>query len=120
MMKNFLLAIAAALLATTAFAADPLPSWNDGAAKAGIIGFVQAVTDKASKDYVAPEDARQIPAGAGGQVVRHVQRGRTVHETRARLTALTHFRIPPRQKPGSFNLDAVMRQLQESSGSKGR
>ena len=35
---------------------DPLPSWNDGAARARIVGFVQAVTDKASKDYVAPAD----------------------------------------------------------------
>jgi arylsulfatase len=28
-------------------------------------------------------------------------------------------KFPPRQKPASFNLDAVLRQLQESSGSKG-
>ncbi len=31
---------------------DPLPSWNEGAAKARIVQFVRAVTDKASKDYV--------------------------------------------------------------------
>lgn len=31
---------------------DPLPSWNKGAAKTNIIEFVQAVTDKASADYV--------------------------------------------------------------------
>ena len=34
---------------------DPLPSWNDGAAKARIIAFVQAVTAAGSKDFVAPE-----------------------------------------------------------------
>jgi len=28
----------------------------------------------------------------------------------------TYVKYPPRQKPGSFNLDAVMRQLEESSG----
>jgi phosphoserine phosphatase len=37
-------------------AADVLPSWNDGPAKSRIIGFVQAVTDQASKDYVKPDD----------------------------------------------------------------
>ena len=34
---------------------DPLPSWNDGAAKQAIIKFVHATTDKASPDYVPPE-----------------------------------------------------------------
>ena len=36
--------------------AQTLTSWNDGAAKAAIATFVQAVTDKKSKDYVAPRD----------------------------------------------------------------
>lgn len=35
---------------------DPLPSWNEGAAKANIIEFVQAVTDKSSADYVPPAE----------------------------------------------------------------
>ena len=35
--------------------ADPLPSWNDGAVKEAIVRFVQAVTDRASAQYVAPE-----------------------------------------------------------------
>jgi phosphoglycolate phosphatase-like HAD superfamily hydrolase len=45
-------------LAGSAFAqtAGPLPSWNDGAAKARILAFVQAVTDKSGKDFVAPDD----------------------------------------------------------------
>jgi phosphoserine phosphatase len=35
---------------------DPLPSWNDGAAKQAILGFVEAVTTEGGADYVAPED----------------------------------------------------------------
>jgi phosphoserine phosphatase len=35
---------------------DPLPSWNDGAAKARIVGFVQAVTEPGGKDFVPPAD----------------------------------------------------------------
>jgi phosphoserine phosphatase len=35
---------------------DPLPSWNDGSAKQGILGFVHDTTDSASGKYVAPED----------------------------------------------------------------
>ncbi len=34
--------------------ADPLPSWNDGAAKRNIQTFVQAVTDPKSPDFVPP------------------------------------------------------------------
>ncbi len=35
---------------------DPLPSWNDGAAKTAIKEFVRATTDKSGKGYVQPED----------------------------------------------------------------
>jgi hypothetical protein len=34
---------------------DPLPSWNDGAAKKTIVEFVKATTDKSSGKFVAPE-----------------------------------------------------------------
>ena len=34
---------------------DPLPSWNEGDVKQAIVNFVQAVTDRASARYVAPE-----------------------------------------------------------------
>jgi len=34
---------------------DPLPSWNDGAAKRAILEFVRATTDQASPQYVPPE-----------------------------------------------------------------
>ena len=37
-------------------AGDPLPAWNDGAAKQSIIDFVTAVTDAAGADYVPPEE----------------------------------------------------------------
>jgi len=33
---------------------DPLPSWNDGPAKQGIVKFVQAATDSSSPQHVPP------------------------------------------------------------------
>ena len=41
-----------AFTATPARAADPLPSWNEGAAKQSIIGFVEKVTRPGSPDFV--------------------------------------------------------------------
>ena len=35
---------------------DPLPSWNDGAAKQAIVKFMQMTTDKASPDFVPPAE----------------------------------------------------------------
>jgi phosphoglycolate phosphatase-like HAD superfamily hydrolase len=35
---------------------EPLPSWNDGAAKSAIVDFVDAVTEEGGADYVAPAD----------------------------------------------------------------
>ena len=35
---------------------DPLPSWNDGAAKAAIVAFVDAVTTAGGADFVLPAD----------------------------------------------------------------
>ncbi len=35
---------------------DPLPSWNDGPAKAAIVGFVVSTTEKSSPMYVEPAD----------------------------------------------------------------
>lgn len=57
-----------AILATLAFetpvsgstsagaAVDPLPSWNEGSAKASILKFVADVTDPESANYVAPDE----------------------------------------------------------------
>lgn len=42
--------------AVSAHAADPLPSWRDGAAKQAIIAFVTAVTTEGGADYVAPAE----------------------------------------------------------------
>ena len=48
--------LALLLLANTAFAADPLASWNEGKAKQSIITFVKAVTIPGGKGFVpAPE-----------------------------------------------------------------
>jgi hypothetical protein len=38
--KNYLIALSCALGDVTAFAADPLPSWNDTAPKQAIVPFV--------------------------------------------------------------------------------
>jgi hypothetical protein len=35
---------------------DPLPSWNEGAAKQAIVSFVRATTDQAGPDYVPPPE----------------------------------------------------------------
>ncbi|HSP90712.1 MAG TPA: HAD family hydrolase, partial [Vicinamibacterales bacterium] len=51
------LALTAGVFGPAALAqSDPLPSWNDGAAKARIIAFVQAVTTVGSRDFVPPVD----------------------------------------------------------------
>jgi len=51
--------LAALLWANTCAAArDPLPSWNDGAAKQQITAFVAKITTQGSSDYVEP--ARRI------------------------------------------------------------
>ena len=42
--------------ATVQAADDPLPSWNDGSAKQGIIEFVQATTDRSNAKFVPPEE----------------------------------------------------------------
>jgi phosphoglycolate phosphatase-like HAD superfamily hydrolase len=41
---------------TIARAQDPLPSWNDGAAKKAIVNFVQTTTDSGSTNFVPPEE----------------------------------------------------------------
>lgn len=41
---------------TTAYAQDPLPSWNDGAAKQAIMDFVKATTTTGGANFVPPEE----------------------------------------------------------------
>jgi phosphoglycolate phosphatase-like HAD superfamily hydrolase len=52
-----LVSLIAALPTLGALAADPLPSWNDGAAKQGIVTLVQGTTDEKSPTFV-PEAER--------------------------------------------------------------
>jgi hypothetical protein len=57
LVKAFICTIAVAILSSgLAHAADPLPSWNDGAAKKNIVEFVKKVTKKGSADYVPPAE----------------------------------------------------------------
>jgi phosphoserine phosphatase len=49
-------AISVVFLCTIAYGADPLPSWNDGAAKTAVQEFVAAVTEKGGRDYVEPAE----------------------------------------------------------------
>ena len=59
-MRRLLWLLAACLLACestgAAAQADPLPSWNEGPAKARILAFVQSVTEPGGKNYVLPVD----------------------------------------------------------------
>ncbi|MGA8056107.1 MAG: HAD family hydrolase [Burkholderiales bacterium] len=48
--------VALVVFGGTSAQSDPLPSWNDGATKARIVGFVEAVTSKGGKDYVPPAE----------------------------------------------------------------
>jgi len=43
-------------MTTNAQAADPLASWNDGAAKQSIVGFVKATTETGGAKFVTPEE----------------------------------------------------------------
>jgi hypothetical protein len=45
-----------AFLAAWGAAAEPLPSWNDGPAKASLLGFVEAVTQQGSAAFVRPAE----------------------------------------------------------------
>jgi len=57
-MRNLLVKalVAVLLLANSAFAADPLPSWNDGKAKQSVVAFVNKVTKAGSPDFVPPSE----------------------------------------------------------------
>jgi phosphoserine phosphatase len=51
-----LAALSMLVVASSAWGADPLPSWNDGATKQSIVQFVESVTREGSADFVpAPE-----------------------------------------------------------------
>jgi hypothetical protein len=53
-MKLVHFSVASVFLATAAWAADPLPSWNEGAAKQSIVAFVERVSKEGTSDFVPP------------------------------------------------------------------
>lgn len=56
-LKYLAVGLLALLMTTTAAAQkDPLPSWNEGAAKTAIVNFVLETTTEGSENYVAPSD----------------------------------------------------------------
>jgi phosphoglycolate phosphatase-like HAD superfamily hydrolase len=55
LMVALVASISAPSLAPAQAQPDPLPSWNEGAAKKSILDFVALVTKESSPDYVAPE-----------------------------------------------------------------
>lgn len=55
-MRKALLAGVVLLFQVATADASPLVSWNDGAAKAAIIAFVEAVTTPGAKDFVPPAE----------------------------------------------------------------
>ena len=48
--------IAALSFIAAAHAKDPLPSWNEGAARRALVDFVKATTTRGSPDYVPLAD----------------------------------------------------------------
>src|SRR5262249_61563210 len=48
--------MSAPTLAQTSAQGDPLPSWQDGAAKRAILDFVRATTERSSASYVPPAE----------------------------------------------------------------
>ena len=59
-LKSLSLAVLACFCAASVRAADPLPSWKEGAAKQSITAFVEKVTKAGSPDFVPPA-ARDAP-----------------------------------------------------------
>src|SRR4029077_11943298 len=53
---TFALACMVVFMTTNAQAADPLASWNDGAAKQALVEFVNATTTQGSPQFVPPEE----------------------------------------------------------------
>lgn len=51
-MRIAFIAVLSTLWVSQLFAADPLPAWNEGAAKSSILAFVKKVTREGSSDFV--------------------------------------------------------------------
>jgi hypothetical protein len=57
-----MLACVLAFVAASALAADPLPSWNDTAAKQAIVAFVEKVTTAGSPDFAPVPERIATPS----------------------------------------------------------
>jgi len=66
---RFTLLLFALALPQIGFADDLLPSWNDTAAKAAIVKFVNRVTTEGSADFVPPADRIAVFDNDGALVV---------------------------------------------------
>ena len=56
-MRSVAAALCALLFGVHAYAqTDPLPSWNDGAARKAIVEFVQATTAQGGPQFVPPAE----------------------------------------------------------------
>ena len=54
--KHLLVAVALAAAAFSSLARDPLPSWNEGPAKQGILKFVDEAAKKGGPGFIPPEE----------------------------------------------------------------
>jgi hypothetical protein len=76
---------------------DPLPSWNEGPAKAAILAFVRATTDQSSPKFVPPE-ARIVTFDQDGTLwVEHPM----YTQDFVRVYAEQVYGIPPEQVVGT-------------------
>jgi hypothetical protein len=68
-----LLVLAVGLLGVPEFraASDPLPSWNDGAARRAIVEFVEATTKASGPDFVPPAERIAVFDNDGTLWVEH-------------------------------------------------
>jgi phosphoglycolate phosphatase-like HAD superfamily hydrolase len=102
---------------------DPLPSWNDGAAKKTIVEFVHATSDKANPNFVAPE-ARIATFDQDGtlwvehpmytQVVYCLERVPTVVKAKPELANVEPFKIVlsgDREAIARLSMDDLMKIL---------
>ncbi len=103
--------LTAAPRATAALAQeDPLPAWNDSAAKTAILDFVMAATDEGDADFIPVADRI---ATCDQDFYLH-EFWRFVHVQQEVATfARTFIDFPPQQTPASFNVDAIVTNVKE-------
>ena len=124
MQTRWRLAVATFVLAPfLALAAEPLPSWKDGASKGAIVAYVGAITQRGGKDFVFnlrtdPYERADITSNTYNDwLLAHSYLVTPAQAFVAKFLG-TFKEYPQRQKAASFNLDDVMRQMTEPQGSK--